>query len=585
MRRIASPSTTVDRPWWLPISSTMEAAGSARASSQRVPACPGLSHPGHLVGAAPHVLEGRSSQPANLAASGVRVGRATRTLAVAGERSRCTSPAPEEASQCTATCRGCRPRHRAGVRAAVHPLLSRSWRSTCQQPAGSPSTPSSTSSSIPAASWCAACTSGTPTPSLGELQNQASGYLFPLGPVYLLGDVLHCRSGCGAVCSRAAPAAGVRRDAGSCVPGAGLGAWPAVLAGLSYMLAPRLLSTIGALTGEALPPASCRGPCCRWCLRCGVGSTRGRAALLSADGPVHGWPQRHRGLAGGLPHDRAARPGAVAPAAGPVRSLAGLVGWCAWWLLPLLMSGRYGSPFLSYVETAADDDRPHRVAHGVRGTEHWVAYLALGDRPGGRPATFSPPAGLSPPPGSWRPGAASASAPAAWRCGCPVVRPLVGLFVLTAGSGACRLLVDRPWAAARRRPRPVPQRAQVRPCGAGGAGPRGGSLAALLPALTRRFAPPWTTMAAVTARASRWWRAVCRWSREDADAGVTRDPRCVARSGAYLDEQPQSRALVLPGRASVQTWGWTIDEPIQGLATRRGSPAARSRWCRGRTAR
>ena len=89
---------------------------------------------------------------------------------------------------------------------------------------------------------------------LGGLQNQASGYLFPMGPVFWLGDVIGVPMW---VWERLWSAfvmllayEGARRLAGN---------WPgitrqsALLAGLVYMLSPRALTTVGSLSSETLP--------------------------------------------------------------------------------------------------------------------------------------------------------------------------------------------------------------------------------------------------------------------------------------------------------------------------------------------
>ena len=91
---------------------------------------------------------------------------------------------------------------------------------------------------------------------VGGLQNQASGYLFPMGPAFLLGQALDVpmwiweRLWSTAVMLLAY--AGARRLA-SHWPG--IGTAGAVLAGLTYMLAPRVLTTVGTLSGETLPAA------------------------------------------------------------------------------------------------------------------------------------------------------------------------------------------------------------------------------------------------------------------------------------------------------------------------------------------
>jgi arabinofuranan 3-O-arabinosyltransferase len=49
--------------------------------------------------------------------------------------------------------------------------------------------------------------------------------------------------------------------------------------------------------------------------------------------------------------------------------------------------------------------------------------------------------------------------------------------------------------------------------------------------------------------------------------GWTDVPQAWSQVAAYLADRPQSRALVVPGSGfGIQTWGWTIDEPIQGFA-------------------
>ena len=50
--------------------------------------------------------------------------------------------------------------------------------------------------------------------------------------------------------------------------------------------------------------------------------------------------------------------------------------------------------------------------------------------------------------------------------------------------------------------------------------------------------------------------------------GFREVPEAWSQAADYLEQQPDSRALVLPGSGfGLQTWGWTIDEPLQGVAS------------------
>ena len=91
---------------------------------------------------------------------------------------------------------------------------------------------------------------------LGGLQNQASGYVFPMGPAFALGELVGSPMW---VWERLWSALvmlvayeGARRLA---TRWPGIGTAGAVLAGLTYMLSPRVLTTVGGLSGETLPAA------------------------------------------------------------------------------------------------------------------------------------------------------------------------------------------------------------------------------------------------------------------------------------------------------------------------------------------
>ena len=109
----------------------------------------------------------------------------------------------------------------------------------------------------PGGSWRARCTCGTPQGAFGQLQNQAYGYLWPMGPFFALGGIgpasrAGWSSGCGWRWSCASPS--------SARPG-----WPArsasrsdlacIVGGFAYALSPRMLTTLGPISIEAWPSA------------------------------------------------------------------------------------------------------------------------------------------------------------------------------------------------------------------------------------------------------------------------------------------------------------------------------------------
>ena len=219
----------------------------------------------------------------------------------------------------------------------------------------------------------------------GQLQNQAYGYLWPMGPFFFLGDLLDvpdwavqrawqalvlCVAFVGV--ARLARALGVRSDA-ACL-----------IAAAAYALSPRMLTTLGPISIEAWPSALAP-----WVLLPLVlGATRGsprRAAALSAVAVA---------MVGGV---NAAATFAVIPlgalwvltrARGPRRRTM-LVWWPAltalgtlWWLVPLMLLGAYSPPFLDYIETAAVTTFPTTLVDSLRGTSNWVPYVDSTSRAG-----------------------------------------------------------------------------------------------------------------------------------------------------------------------------------------------------------
>lgn len=214
---------------------------------------------------------------------------------------------------------------------------------------------------------------------LGQVQNQGYGYLFPMGPFFLIGDLLSVPDW---IVQRAwwsllvcAGFLGVVTLARTL----GIGtSWTRILAGLAYVLAPRAMTTLGPISVEALPMMLAP-----WALvplvRGANGGSERRAGLLSGVVLL---------LVGGV-NAAATAVVLVLPALylltrtpGPRRRR--LVGWWAlgavlaslWWALPLLLLGRFSPPFLDYIEDASVTTLPTNLAEVLRGADHWVAFVA-----------------------------------------------------------------------------------------------------------------------------------------------------------------------------------------------------------------
>ncbi len=213
----------------------------------------------------------------------------------------------------------------------------------------------------------------------GQVQDQAYGYLFPMGPFFGLGHSLGL------------PEWVVQRlwlSVLLCVAFLGvnrlgallkIGTGPSRLFGaLAYAVAPRMMSTLGPTSIEALPMALAP-----WVLiplvRGSLGGSPRRAALRSAVVVL---------CVGGV---NAAASAAVLPLAalflltrqrGPRRNrlmawwTVGVAAASLWWLVPLLLLGRYSPPFLGWIESARITTGETSLVEVVRGTSDWLGFLA-----------------------------------------------------------------------------------------------------------------------------------------------------------------------------------------------------------------
>ena len=217
-----------------------------------------------------------------------------------------------------------------------------------------------------------------PEAAFGQLQNQAYGYLWPMGPFFSLGSYLQLD---GWVVQRLWMAlVMVVAFIGTAKVARALGArsdLACLVAGFAYALSPRMLSTLGPISIEAWPSALAPWVLLPLILGAREGSPR-RMAMLSAVAVA---------MVGGV---NAAATLAVLPlgivwlltrSAGP-RKRRLLLWWplftamgTLWWLVPLFLMGAYSPPFLDFIETSSVTTFPTNPFDSLRGTSDWVPYL------------------------------------------------------------------------------------------------------------------------------------------------------------------------------------------------------------------
>ncbi len=421
---------------------------------------------------------------------------------------------------------------------------------------------------------------------LGGLQNQASGYLWPMGPAFWVGDLVHAPIW---VWERLWSAAvmllayfGTVRLARNWP---GINATGAVLAGLTYMLAPRVLTTVGGLSGETLPSAVLP-----WTVLPLVLYLRGRftapiAFLWSA--ATIPWMGGQNAtlvvaclllpgllllLTAGRTWGRRIRDAAAWTGLALVASL--------WWIVPLFVMGGYAPPFLSFIESAYDTASRTGWLASFRGTSHWVAFLPGGGNlgwVGGYELASSSVlmfttvlvAGA---------GLLGLAQPGLWARRVLVLSMLLGLAVLTVGSpepagsvlGEDWLAALDSWLAALRNVHKFDPLVRL-PLSLGiGAFVTAGvphlvARARRLPVRGRRVAAAGITAALVVLVGAAAQPAASGDLR--VEQGADDISWSWKQAADYLRSQEGPvGVLVLPGTGfAVQTWGRTVDEPIQVL--------------------
>ncbi len=221
-----------------------------------------------------------------------------------------------------------------------------------------------------------------PLAAFGQIQNQAYGYFWPMGPFFVLGDglglpawvtqrlwwsLLLCLAFVGTV--KVARALDLGRP------------WAHVVAGFAFALSAHVLTLLGPTSVEAWPTAWAPWVLLPLIHASREGSVR-RGAALSALAVA---------MCGGV---NAVAVSAVLPLAvvwlvtrerGP-RRLRLTLWWLLftalatlWWVVPLLLLGRYSVPFLDYIENAPITTLPTSLPDILGGTSDWVAYISSDD--------------------------------------------------------------------------------------------------------------------------------------------------------------------------------------------------------------
>ena len=221
-----------------------------------------------------------------------------------------------------------------------------------------------------------------PLTDFGALNNQAVGYAVPMAPFYLAGHLAHVPV---ALTERlwlsliiAVGFGGLVKLAGAL----GIGS-PAsrVLAGLVFALWPTFTIVIGSTSSAALP-----GMLAPWAVLPLVTAVRGPGRVVWAAARSGAVVLCMSGVNATVTIDALLLPGLFILTYARGRRLAALaLCWAgavvmatAWWVLPLLLQGRYAFNFLPYIEQAPATTGTMSAAATLRGAGNWTAYLNLG---------------------------------------------------------------------------------------------------------------------------------------------------------------------------------------------------------------
>ena len=221
-----------------------------------------------------------------------------------------------------------------------------------------------------------------PRNTFGALNNQAVGYAAPMGPFYLAGQLAHVpvwlteRLWLSLII--AVGFAGLVKLAEALDIGS-----PAsrLLAGLVFALWPTFTIVIGSTSSAALP-----GMLAPWAVLPLTTAVRGPGGVVRAAARSGVVVLCMSGVNATVTLEALLLPGLFILAYARGRRLVSLaVCWggavvlaTAWWVLPLLLQGKYAFNFLPYVEQASTTTGTESAAAALRGAGNWTAYLNLG---------------------------------------------------------------------------------------------------------------------------------------------------------------------------------------------------------------
>ncbi len=390
----------------------------------------------------------------------------------------------------------------------------------------------------------------TDTFTLGQLQNQAYGYLFPQGLFFGLTDFL--------------PDWVAQRAWWTLVLGLGFsgvlalarrvgltGGW-AFIAALAYGLSPRVLTTLTAISSETWPVMLAP-----WVLVPLVGRPLGARAVAAALIPVAAM-----GAVNATATAAACLPAAIyllsRRAFGPLAAwLAGCALVSAWWVGPLLILGRYAPPFTDYIESAFVTTRWANLTEVLRGATSWSPFVDS-ERTAGHLLTAEPAFVLLTCAVAACGIVGLRRAPRVW-----TAMALVGVAVIACGWGFYTEFLDGPGAALRNVHKFDPLIRLPLSLGVGLLGARlAGSRGQTGDAAGRRWAAAFLVAGCVVASA-----APALSARMLPRGTYTAVPGYWQDAADFINAHAAgTRTLLYPQRSFARAdWGWTRDEPAQPL--------------------